>query len=81
MDYKFKNIQLMDFIKTLTIYRGLTLRKLLIKLHNEKGYSKSYSGFYNKLKYKTLKFSEICDIAESLEYEIILKDIKLLSKK
>lgn len=81
MDYKFKNIQLINFIKTLTIYRGLTLRKLLKKLHEEKGYSNSYSGFYNKLKRQTLKFSEICDIAESLDYEIILKDTKLLSKK
>lgn len=81
MDYKFKNIQLMDFIKTLTIYRGLNLKKLLEKLHDEKGYSSSYSGFYNKLKNKTLKFSEICDIAESLEYEIVLKDTKLLPEK
>lgn len=81
MDYKFENIHLIDFIKTLTIYRGLTLRKLLKKLHEEKGYSNSYSGFYNKLKNQTLKFSEICDIAESLDYEIVLKDAKLLSKK
>lgn len=81
MDYKFDKMPLINFIKTLTIYRGMSLRKLLKKLHEEKGYSSSYSGFYNKLKNQTLKFSEVYDIAESLEYEIILKDIKLLSKK
>lgn len=76
MDYKYENISLLDFIKTLTIYRGLTLRKLLKKLHEEKGYSNSYAGFYNKLKNQTLKFSEINDITETLGYEIIFRDLK-----
>ncbi len=75
MDYKYEKIPLLDFIKTLTIYRGLTLRKLLKKLHEEKGYSNSYSGFYNKLKKQNIKFTEINDISEILGYEIIFKDI------
>ena len=75
MDYKYEDIPLLDFIKTLTIYRGLTLRKLLKKLHEEKGYSNSYAGFYNKLKNQTLKFSEINDITDTLGYEIIFRDI------
>lgn len=74
MEYKFDKIQLIDFIKTITIYKGLTLRKLLKKLHEEKGYSNSYAGFYNKLKNKTLKFEEINDIAQMLGYEIIFKE-------
>ena len=76
MDYKYEDIPLLDFIKTLTIYRGLTLRKLLKKLHEEKGYSNSYAGFYNKLKNQTLKFSEINDITDTLGCEIIFRDIK-----
>ena len=76
MDYKYENIQLLDFVKTLTIYRGLTLRKLLKKLHEEKGYSNSYAGFYNKLKNQTLKFNELNDITTALGYEIIFRDIK-----
>ncbi len=76
MDYKYENIPLIDFVKSLTIYRGLTLRKLLKKLHEERGYSNSYSGFYNKLKCSTLRFSEINEIAEMLGYEIIFKDLK-----
>lgn len=75
MDYKYEKIPLLDFIKTLTIYRGLTLRKLLKKLHEEKGYSNSYSGFYNKLKKQNIKFTEINDISEMLGYEIIFKDL------
>lgn len=74
MEYKFDKIKLIDFIKTITIYKGLTLRKLLKKLHEEKGYSNSYAGFYNKLKNKTLKFEEINDIAQMLGYEIIFKE-------
>lgn len=76
MDYKYEDIPLLDFIKTLTIYRGLTLRKLLKKLHEEKGYSNSYAGFYNKLKNQTLKFNELNDITTALGYEIIFRDIK-----
>ncbi len=74
MDYKFKNIKLIDFIKTITIYKGFTLRKLLASLHQKRGYSKSYSGFYNKLKYENLKFSELKDIADELGYEVVLKE-------
>ena len=76
MDYKYENIPLLDFVKTLTIYRGLTLRKLLKKLHEEKGYSNSYAGFYNKLKNQTLKFNELNDITTALGSEIIFRDIK-----
>ncbi len=54
----------------------MTLRKLLKKLLEEKGYSNSYAGFYNKLKNQTLKFSEINDITDTLGYEIIFRDIK-----
>ncbi len=80
MDYKYENVPLMDFIKALTIYRGLTLRKLLKKLHEEKNYSNSYAGFYNKLKNCTIKFSEINDIAKTLGYEIVFKDTKTMKK-
>lgn len=76
MDYKYEDIPLLDFIKTLTIYRGLTLRKLLKKLHEEKGYSNSYAGFYNKLKNQTLKFNELKDITNTLGYDIIFRDLK-----
>ena len=74
MDYKFEKIELIDFVKILTIYRGQTLRKLLEKLHLKRGYSNSYAGFYNKLKKSTLKFSEMRDIADELGYEIVLKE-------
>ena len=76
MDYKFEDIPLIDFVKMMTVYRGLTLRKLLLKLHTTKGYSSAYAGFYNKLKNRTLKFDEMKDIADTLGYEIIFKDNK-----
>lgn len=31
MDYKYENIPLLDFIKTLTIYRGLTIKEIAKK--------------------------------------------------
>jgi len=66
----------MNFLKILVTSRGLSLRKLLLKLSNEKGYSNSYPGFYNKLKNSTIKFSEVKEIADTLGFEIIFKDIK-----
>ncbi len=74
MDYKFENISLLDFIKTLSAYKGTTIRKLLKKLCSDKDYSASYSGFYNKLKFDTLRFKEMNDIAQALGYEIILRE-------
>jgi len=74
MNYKYKNISLLDFVKTLCAFKGITIRKLLFKLSAEKNYSSCYSGFYNKLKNNTLKFSEMNDIASALGYEIILKE-------
>lgn len=75
MDYKYENISLLDFIKTLSAYKGTTIRKLLAKLNAEKNYSKCYAGFYNKLKNDTLKFKEMNDIADTLGYEIVLREI------
>lgn len=76
MDYKFDNISIMNFIKILTTYRGLSLRKLIAKLSSEKNYSDCYPSFYTKLKNGTIKFSEIKDIADTLGYEIVFKDIR-----
>ena len=66
----------MQFVKTLAIYRGLSLRKMLELLSKEKNFNNCYPSFYNKLKNNTLKFSEIDKIADFLGYEIIFKDIR-----
>lgn len=76
MDYKFDNISVINFIKILTTYRGLSLRKLVTKLAAEKNFSDCYPSFYTKLKNGTIKFSEVKNIADLLGYEIIFKDIK-----
>lgn len=74
MEYKFENIKIIDFIKTLTVYKGTSLRKLIAKLSNQKGGSNCYSNFYAKLKKETIRFSEVADIADALGYEIIFKE-------
>lgn len=76
MDYKFEDIKIIDFIKTLSVYKGVSLRKLVAKLALQKGVSDCYSNFYAKLKKETIKFSEVADIADTLGYEIIFKDKK-----
>ncbi len=76
MDYKFENITLLDFVKTLSAYKGLSLRKLLQRLSENQDGSSYYPSFYNKLKNNTLKFKEINDIAKVLGYEIVFRDIK-----
>ena len=74
MDYKFENIKIIDFIKTLTVCKGTSLRKLVAKLATQKGASDCYSNFYAKLKKETIKFSEVVDVAEILGYEIIFRE-------
>ena len=75
MDYKFEKIKIIDFIKTLSVYKGMSLRKLLAKLwENEKTKSDCYSNFYSKLKNETIKFTEVCDIANVLGYDIIFRE-------
>lgn len=76
MDYKFENIKIIDFVKILAVYKGISLRKLIAKLAEEKNSSDCYSNFYAKLKKETIKFSEIVDIADILGYEIVFKDKK-----
>ena len=74
MEYKFEKIKIIDFIKTLVIYKGLSLRKLIYKLAENDKASNCYSNFYAKLKKETIKFSEIIDIADTLGYEIIFRE-------
>lgn len=74
MEYKFDNIKIIDFIKTLTIYKGLSLRKLVSRIAQSKNTSDCYSNFYAKLKKETIKFSEVADVAETLGYEIIFRE-------
>ena len=74
MEYKFENISIIDFIKTICIFKGSNLRKVLQKLVENKHYSNAYANFYNKLKNNTIRFSEVVDIAETLGYEIIFRN-------
>ena len=76
MDYRFENIKIIDFVKTLATYKGMSLRKLVNKLADQNKASDCYSNFYNKLKNGTIKFSEIKDISDILGYEIIFKETK-----
>ena len=74
MEYEFKNIKLLDTVKTMCAYRGTSMRKLLNKLSSEKGWSNCYPSFYYKLKNKTLKHTEMAELADTLGYEIIFRD-------
>ena len=76
MEYKFEDIDIIDFIKTITVYKGTSFRKLVSKLAENKNTSDCYSNFYAKLKKGTIKFSEVADVAETLGYEIVFRDKK-----
>lgn len=75
MEYNFKNIKLLDLVKTICAYRGTSMRKLLEQLHKNRNWSNCYPGFYNKLKNSTLKYTEMAEIAEELGYSIFFKDV------
>jgi len=74
MEYKFENIKIIDFIKTITIYKGQSLRKLIAKVAEVNNTSDCYSNFYAKLKNETIKFREVSEIAQTLGYEIIFRE-------
>ena len=75
MEHKFSGISVINFIKVLSAYRGISLRKLLARLSANKGYGTCYPSFYTKLKNSTIRFSEVNDIADELGYEIIFRDV------
>lgn len=76
MEYKYEQVKIIDFVKILTIYKGMSLRKLIEKIALQNDSSACYSNFYAKLKKETIKFTEIIEIANELGYEIIFRDKK-----
>ncbi len=52
------------------------MRQLVKKLNEKKGISHSHTNLSRKLIKNTIKFSEVEEIAEFLDYEIIFKDKK-----
>lgn len=60
-------------IKSYIVREGLTIRKVLEKLREKKGWSSSLSNFSDKLRRETIRYREVKELAELLGYEIVWK--------
>jgi hypothetical protein len=76
MNFESENTSIKELIRMLLLSRGMSMNKLVKILHKTKGFSGSYSNLFGKLKRGTIKFDEIREIAEILNYSIIFKDNK-----
>ena len=57
-------------IKSLIAKNATTLKEVCIKLESNKGTKISPNNITNKLRRKTIKFTEVADILEILDYRI-----------
>ncbi len=60
-------------IKSYIVREGLTIREVLEKLREKKGWSSSLSNFSDKLRRETIRYREVKELAELLGYEIVWK--------
>ena len=58
-------------IKSYIVREGLTIREVLEKLREKKGWSSSLSNFSDKLRRETIRYREAKELAEILGYEIV----------
>lgn len=66
-------LTLQEFIKSMIVRSGLTMRQVVDVLSDEYGWSDSISNFSNKLSRGSLRYSEAIQIADVLGYEIVWK--------
>ena len=71
-------INIYEEIKILLLRKGLSMRKLTIKLR-ENGHKKipKYGGLSNKFNSKTIRFEEVQLILDYLGYELTIKEKNL----
>jgi len=73
-EYKLEIENIGSQIKFLASVHGCTMVQLKEKVNNTYGKTDSVRNLSNKIKNKTLRVSELVEIANILGYEIILKE-------
>ena len=73
-EYKLETENIGSQLKFLASVRGYTMVQLKEKINNTYGKTDWVRNLSNKVKNKTLRVSELAEIATVLGYEIILKE-------
>ena len=73
-EYKLEIENIGSQLKFLASVNGCTMLQLKEKVNNVYGKTDSVRNLSNKIKNKTLRVSELAEIANVLGYEIILKE-------
>ncbi len=73
-EYKLETENIGSQLKFLASVRGYTMVQLKEKINNTYGKTDGVRNLSNKVKNKTLRVSELAEIATVLGYEIILKE-------
>ena len=74
-EYKLETENIGSQLKFLASVRGYTMVHLKEKVNIAYGKTDSVRNLSNKIKNKTLRISELAEIASILGYEIILKEL------
>ncbi len=73
-EYKIEKEDLKSQVKFLASLKGTTLKDLKEEINKRYKKTDSVRNLSNKLRTKTFRVSELIEIAEILEYELILRE-------
>ncbi len=73
-EYKIEKEDLKSQIKFLSSLKGINLKDLKEEINKRYKKTDSIQNLNNKLRTKTFRVSELIEIAEILEYELILRE-------
>ena len=68
-----KKLMIKEKIKSLFVWRGVSMTKAVKLLNQTKSKQLSVSNFSHKLANETIKFSEVIEIADLLGYDVTFK--------
>ncbi len=73
-EYKLNTENVRQQIKSLTVMKGLTLAELKVLINEKYQKIDKTSNFSKKLITKTIRATELIEIADILGYDVVLKD-------
>lgn len=76
-EYQINSENLRTLIKSITSLKGSTLTNLKVNINHKYNKSDSLENLTNKLRNKTIKVSELLEILDVLECELIIRNKNL----
>ncbi len=69
-----RKLTIREKVKILLLSRGISMRKLVKQINEKKGVDHRHTNLSRKLVKNTIRYAEVEEIAELLDYEIVFKD-------